>query len=121
MKCKSCGNEFDIGIFCPKCGFKNEEESISQASNITESIKSEEENVSSVESTNQKGKGFAVASLIMGIISILTVGAFIVPEIFGIVFAFVSKKNSEMRGTAKAGLICSIISIVLLVLIFVFL
>lgn len=57
----------------------------------------------------KKGKGFAIASLVMGIISICTIGALFLPEVLGIVFAFVSKNGKPMRGLAKAGLICSIV------------
>lgn len=133
MKCSNCGNEFDVGIFCPKCGFKNEQQEVNDNGNqentetVFQSNTNKElyitNNVTSTENTNNSnaGKGLAIVSLIMGILSILTIGAFIIPEILGIVFAFVSKKGGEMRGIAKAGLICSIVSIVLLVLVVIFL
>ncbi len=65
-----------------------------------------------------EGKVMAAISLIFGIISLCTLGMFVLPEILGIVFAFLGKKQGIMRGTAKAGLLCSVISIVLLVVFF---
>ena len=120
MKCKNCGNECSVGLFCPECGFKNEEESAVQEPD-TSGVSNIDNKTSNVNETpNQKGKGLAMASLIMGIISILTIGAFVIPEILGIIFALVSKKDSEMSGLAKAGMICSIISIIVFVLIIMF-
>lgn len=62
-----------------------------------------------------EGRVMAVLSLAFGIISLCTFGVFIIPEIVGIVFAFKGKKQGIMRGMAKAGLVCSCISIVILV------
>ncbi len=127
MKCKSCGNEFDIGIFCPNCGFKNEEETVVLSNDIQESAKvvannkdANKVNMDATTNPQGKGRGLAIASLVMGVISVLTIGAFIIPEILGIVFALVSKKDSEMSGLAKAGMICSIISIIIFVVIILF-
>ena len=57
----------------------------------------------------------AVASLICGIVSVCTFGSLIVPEVLGIIFAFQGQKQGVMRGMAKAGLICSCASIVLMI------
>lgn len=132
MKCAKCGNEFTVGVFCPECGFKNEQtnqiiqESLKQesrqpqVSNEEKSTNVDEKSVD-IQDIPNKGKGLEVASLICGIISILTIGLLIIPEVLGIVFAMVSKKSGEMQGTAKAGFICSIVSIVLLIAVVVLL
>lgn len=62
-----------------------------------------------------EGKAMAVASLIFGIISLCTFGCWFIPEILGIIFAFMGKKQGVMRGQAKAGLICSCISIIIVI------
>lgn len=139
MKCAKCGNEFSVGIFCPECGFKNELQEVvenvnqekfeANKNNETDAmtnmgINTSNQNngtVSKYPTNSKEGKGLAIASLIMGILSILTIGAFIIPEILGIVFALVSRKGGEMRGIAKAGLVCSIVSIVLLLVVVIFL
>lgn len=66
-----------------------------------------------------EGKTMAFLSLCCGIISLCTLGCFFIPEILGIIFAFNGKKQGVMRGKAKAGLICSIISSLIMVLIVV--
>ncbi len=119
MKCTNCGFEFSEGIFCPECGFKNSDGNKKENSNNIEPQKSLESNAAiefhSDGNITGKSNGFATASLIMGIISILTVGILFIPEVLGIIFAFVSKKGGSMIGKAKAGLICSIVSIVILI------
>ena len=66
-----------------------------------------------------EGKTMAILSLICGIIGLCTCGLFALPQILGIVFAFLGKKQGKMRGIAKAGLICSIIAIVAMVVVYV--
>ena len=66
-----------------------------------------------------KTNGFAVASLVLGIVSLLSVCccSCILPvtAILSIVFAAVSKKGEPMNGMAIGGLVCSIVALVLLV------
>lgn len=77
-----------------------------------ERIKQEKEKE---EKLKKEGKVMAVLALIFGIFSLCTLGCWFVPEILGIVFALQGKKQGVMRGQAKAGLICSCISIVMLI------
>lgn len=70
--------------------------------------------------------GLAIASMILGIVSIvfgLCYGVGIVFGIISLVFAIISKKASEGKfsGMALAGLICSIIGIVISIVVIVFL
>lgn len=90
MKCKSCGAEFPEGIFCPECGTKNE-----------------------IKNT------LATVSLVAGILSIVTLGCWIIPEIVAIVCGISSKKNGETKA-AKAGIICGIIGSILFLLIVIY-
>lgn len=66
-----------------------------------------------------EGKAMAIVSLIFGIISVCTLGILFIPEILGIVFAFQAKKKDAMGGVAKAGLICSCVSLVATLFFFV--
>lgn len=63
-----------------------------------------------------KQSGFGVAALVLGIVSILLacVGVGIVPAILGIIFAIIGliSKNRK-HGTAIAGLICSIVGVII--------
>lgn len=87
-------------------------------------VKKEEENRQKKEAADKhkdekksenEGKTMAILSLICGILSLVTMGAFFVPEIFGIVFACLGKKQGKMRGQAIAGLVCSILSLVIII------
>jgi glycerol-3-phosphate acyltransferase PlsY len=66
--------------------------------------------------------GMAVASLVLGIVSLLTSWLWfmgLVP-ILGIVFGVLGMKKEEGKGMAIAGLIISIIAIVIMLIFFVF-
>lgn len=55
-----------------------------------------------------------VASLILGIVSIVFSWSFgLIPGIVGIILGAIGKNRSNGTGPAKAGLICSIIGVVL--------
>ena len=68
-----------------------------------------------------KQSGFGVAALVLGIVSILLacVGVGIVPAILGIIFAIIGliSKNRK-HGTAVAGLICSIVGVIIFLFVF---
>lgn len=76
--------------------------------------KAQEEKNMQKEAENE-GKTMSVLSLIMGIVAMVSLGALLVPEILGIVFAIKGKKQGQMRGAAKAGLVLSVLSIVVVV------
>lgn len=62
------------------------------------------------------GDGFSIASLVLGIISILTCCCCLLGLIFGVlglVFALIAKKGRAWDGMKIAGLICSIIGLIL--------
>lgn len=67
-----------------------------------------------------KPDALAIVSLVAGILSIVLVCCTmywaIIPAIVGIVCAVMSKKNNGKTGIATAGLICSIVGIVLAVI-----
>lgn len=72
----------------------------------------------------QKQSGFGIASLVLGIVGILTaciaIGAF--PAILGIIFAVVAfTQKGRGHGTAIAGLICSIVAVIIFVFFMMFL
>ena len=129
--CPECGTKIDVSNDSKNVEVTKDEEKVKELENqkskeeviVAEQPKRKQEEAlqekkieEQVRIENEKekqnaGKPMAIASLIFGIISICSLGAFIIPEILGIVFAFISKKGDKMKGTAKAGLICSIIGI----------
>lgn len=142
--CTECGSELLGRNFCTECGTRirrNISTPVSDQSNNDNLIKEkiakeraeqehiEEYRINRVEENKQnvagiykskkkvenEGKTMALLSLICGILSLATMGAYFVPEILGIVFACLSKKQGKMRGEAIAGLVCSILSLVIII------
>lgn len=62
-----------------------------------------------------EGKGMAILSLICGIVAVCSGGAFFIPEILGIVFSLLGKKQGKMRKMSIVGMILSVVSIGMLV------
>lgn len=82
----------------------------------------EQNNTVNFQQPQKKQNNMALASLIMGIIGIVTAcscyGGFIFGSL-GIVFALLSKTEDHFEGNAKAGLITSIIALVLTVVVMI--
>lgn len=81
--------------------------------------KQEKRKIKEEKAIKNEGKTMAVMSVIMGVIALATLGCFIIPDILGIVFALNGKKQGQMLGMAKAGLACSIISVVLMIIVII--
>lgn len=63
------------------------------------------------EPQNDNSRGFAIASLVLGIVSFFCCGS--VCSILGLIFGIISRKRkSENNGMATAGIVLSIISLV---------
>lgn len=107
MFCIHCGEKIlDGASFCTKCGAKVV---------FTETFGQTKQQ----ESQQSKATGFAVASMILGIISILicAVMFFSLPSgILGIVFSSKCKKAGNNSGMAKAGMITGTVGLCLTVL-----
>ena len=69
------------------------------------------------ERINTKGKGFGVASLVCGVISLTFFCSFInvFTSILSLAFGVVQLRRGVARGIAIAGIVCSILSVILLV------
>ena len=66
---------------------------------------------------SNNGKVIGIVSLVCGILSLLSCGAFYIPQIVAIVCGVLSKnENGKITKTGIAGIICGIISIVIIVL-----
>ncbi len=60
------------------------------------------------------GNGFAIASLVFGILGSTLFCGWIIPQILAIVFAIVAKKSGQNRAMANWGLWLGIISLILI-------
>lgn len=145
--CAKCGSIIeDNAKFCDECGApviessaetqfqkinmysqeKNNSSHMSRKSNTdannTHSGKQTTANAySAVEKKTKTGKkAIGVISLIFGILSIITLGGWIIPEIVAIICGLCSKDESGKRTKAgNAGFVCGIIGIVLIVIVIV--
>ena len=112
MFCSNCGKKLkDNANFCDACG--------------TEIIKSQKPNADYVQpiilDEKPKNDGFAIASLVLGIASLLCCGA--IASILSVIFGAISinksrQLNKKSSGMAIAGLILGIFSIVMLIVFF---
>ena len=65
-----------------------------------------------LQSQETPAKGLGIASLILGILSV-SCCYFIIPSILGLIFSLNAKKQGNQTGVVKAGMILSIIGLVL--------
>lgn len=110
-------------MYCPKCGALNDESSKycqkcgealekSDLANINENQHAESYN-----NTEKESNKLGIASLILGIISLLTSwGSFCISILTGIVGLILGIKSKAKKGVDKAGIILSSIGLVLTVL-----
>lgn len=68
--------------------------------------------------TGDPGRGFAIASLILGIVSFLCLPA--ITGVLGIIFGIVAKNKGSKSPMAIAGIICGAIGIVLWIVMLIF-
>lgn len=132
-KCIKCGAELDdIAVFCDECGTKQiiqhaaagNEKAFSKvkpqkSANSTQTFSSEETLIYS-NSIGKKNSALGIASLVFGIISILSFGVLIIPELIGLIIGFIDLKGSNYKHSFTiAGIILSILSIVLFIIMMV--
>ena len=120
MFCTSCGQYCtDTSKFCPNCGASITETFASQSSPgaHTSSIVYSQSNVLQSPVDYQPGKGYAIASLVTGILSLLCCIP-IISSILAIVFFAVARRQGNKSGMAIAGLVCGIIGLVLVLMVF---
>lgn len=116
--CIKCGTELeDDAMFCDDCGTKQ----IVPQQPVTNLVADNPDQASKVNLSNgEKQSGFGIASLVIGIISLLTLGVFFVPEILGIVFGILGLSDKAKKHTcAIAGLTISILSFFFVILLLV--
>ena len=116
MVCKNCGTLNDPNAtFCESCGadlsvMNTEEVPVTPEATYNTFDAAPQDTASN----SQDGKGFAIASLVLGIVSFFCF-AYIAGTL-GIIFGITAKKKGYKGGMATAGIVCGIIGIVLYLL-----
>ena len=114
--CVKCGAELeDAALFCDECGEKQfiQNELDQTRANNQFSINQE------VHTNSKKQSGFGIASLVLGIVSVISLGILIIPQILGIIFGIIGVcDKSKKRSLALAGLILSGLAMLLIIIIF---
>lgn len=128
MVCKNCGfDNNDQSKFCVSCGTVLEqpiEETVEQP--VEQPTYEQPQQPNYQQSYNQQqyngynpyapqqytvpGKGFAIAAMVLGIVSFLC--APIITGVLGIVFGGIAKSKGYRGGMATAGIVCGILGLV---------
>lgn len=116
MVCKNCGTYDDTGAkFCANCGANLVEQEAAPVTPVAEPVAQNPVfNNAPVQNAPLPGKGMAIASLVLGIVSFLCFP--IVTGVLAIIFGGVAKSKGYTGGMATAGLICGILGLALWVL-----
>lgn len=94
MNCPNCGTENAEGVaFCVNCGTPVSTQPVGMNAPVKD-----------------EGKGFAIASLVLGIISLFISGY--ICGALAIIFSVVAKKKGSTNKMATAGLVLGIIGII---------
>ncbi len=107
MVCNKCGTQNEIGArICKNCGASLDTMTTPGAFDV------------SATSTSNVGKGLAIASLVLGIVSFFCFP--LVTGLLGIIFGGVAKSKGFRGGMATAGIVCGVIGLALWVLMLAF-
>lgn len=121
-KCVKCGTELEEGaVFCDECGAQQPAVQPQPIPNIQQPAHNYQLNqTNNIVVTNKKKSGLGTASLVCGIIALCTMGSLLIPEVLGIVFGIIAIKDKpEKQGVPMAGLVTSIIALLLFIVILV--
>ncbi len=133
MVCKNCGAELaQEAKFCTVCGAQVETTVPPQQESTTSGEYSAQPQPQAGQPVytqpvmqqpvyaqpNQPGHGFAVASLVLGIVSFFCCG--FITGILAIIFGAVAKSKGNRSGMATAGIVCGIVGVALLIIIYIF-
>ncbi|MBR5278541.1 MAG: DUF4190 domain-containing protein [Clostridia bacterium] len=92
-------------MFCPKCGKEINDEAV-----VCVNCGCAVNNAKVKTASNSDGKGFAIASLICGIVSIIMFAIITGP--LGIVFGAIAKNKGNTSPMATAGIVCGVIGVI---------
>lgn len=114
MFCRNCGTQMADGtMFCPTCGATQVAQAPVQPQQPAYGY------APVPQADPQPAKGLAVASLVLGIVSLIMFAVIAGP--LGIIFGGLAKSKGNRSGMATAGIVCGIIGVAGWLLIQIFL
>ena len=133
MNCPNCGAPNDGGKFCKSCGtpLPQVQSNVQQNNSYQQSYQQPVQQPTyqqpnqytppvqpEIDPNEKTAKGFAVTSLVLGILSLICCG--VVLSIPGVIFGIVSlNKKKEQNGMAIAGIVLSAIGLVASIIIII--
>lgn len=119
-KCISCGVELeDEAIFCDECGTRQPVQQEKEGHPSKKALQKPERQAQSDGARTRSGMG--IAALVMGILSVCTLGLFFVPEILGLVFGFIAiSDKTKKHALAVGGMVLSAIALAFALFIVIF-
>ena len=125
-KCIQCGAELeDEAMFCDECGAKQIVEPPKAPKEDkpkpekTKAPKPKKEKKEKPVDEGPKNTKAGVASLVLGIIAVCTVGVFFIPQVLGLVLGIIAVQNKNSKHNfAIIGIVLSVVSFLLFILMF---
>lgn len=112
--CIKCGAELEENaIFCDECGARQTAatDGAADASDISSNKEKSEEY-----ENKEKSQALGTISFVMGIFSIVTLGAFYLPVILGLICGILGRQDkTKNHGLATAGFVLSLIAAAMIV------
>lgn len=127
-KCLNCGAELeDNALFCDECGVQLVQNSVQKSASappVMQVNAPESPNINSrslvttKQSDGLKNSGLGIASMVLGIISICSLGILFIPEIVGLILGIIAMGGNDTKHTfAIVGIVTSAIAFVLIMVI----
>ncbi|MDO4608237.1 MAG: DUF4190 domain-containing protein [Clostridia bacterium] len=120
MFCNKCGTQNKEGDrFCINCGSDLQMQQPQPNANVVPNNNTYQYNQpytynQPINNQPDPGKGFAITSMIMGILSCLCCGSLLF-AVLAIVFGAVAKGKGSRSGMAIAGIVCGIVAVVIFI------
>ena len=118
-KCPNCGAELeDNAVFCDECGVQLAQQSIVRTNVSDTSAINLQSMVTPKASDGMKNSGLGIASMVLGIISVCSLGILFIPEIVGLILGIITMGKKDTKQTfAVVGIVTSAIAFVLVIVI----
>ena len=127
-KCPNCGAELeDNAVFCDECGVQLAQQSNHNPPSTPPIVRTNVSDTSAINlqsmvtpkaSDGMKNSGLGIASMVLGIISVCSLGILFIPKIVGLILGIITMGKKDTKHTfAVVGIVTSAIAFVLVIVI----